>query len=316
MSSNPALIGRIANAHRFQADTVEKVLRLKQLLVELDRHPVLKGKLVLKGGTALNLFYLDLARLSVDIDLNYTGQVERVGMLAERPLIVSATEQTCSALGYQVQRGPDDHALVAWSLGFRNHAGHPDHIQVEINFLYRICAQSTGVLAAKRFGDEVECSFTVLSIEELLAGKLTAMIDRQHPRDLFDVYRFKREGVRHDPELLRKLAVLFGSTLPHDLRKYSVERCERVITANLERLLYALLRADDRPKANEMFELVRPVLAAILDPARESSFLDGMGAGRYQPELLFPNQLEIAERIRRHPALLWKAQSVAEHLAR
>ena len=77
MSANPALVIRLAGAHHFQADIVEKVLRLKQCLAEFDRHPVLKGKLVLKGGTALNLFYLDLARLSVDIDLNFTGQVER-----------------------------------------------------------------------------------------------------------------------------------------------------------------------------------------------------------------------------------------------
>ena len=123
MSANPALVVRLANAYRFQADIVEKVLRLKQCLVEFDRHPVLKGKLVLKGGTALNLFYLDLARLSVDIDLNYIGQVEREGMLAERPLIVGVIEQTCSALGYQVRRGTDDHALVTWTLGFRNQRG-------------------------------------------------------------------------------------------------------------------------------------------------------------------------------------------------
>jgi hypothetical protein len=42
--------------------------------------------------------------------------------------------------------------------------------------------------------------------------------------------------------------------------------------------------------------------------------LDAMAAGRYEPELLFPNQPEIVQRIRRHPALLWKAQNVADHL--
>src|ERR1035437_2270943 len=140
MSANPALFARFATAHRLQADIVEKVLRLKQCLVEFDRHPALKGKLVLKGGTALNLFYLDLARLSVDIDLNYTGQVEREGMHKERPLIIRAIEQTCSALGYQVRHGTDDHALFSLTLGFQNHVGRPDHIQIELNFLYRICA--------------------------------------------------------------------------------------------------------------------------------------------------------------------------------
>ena len=46
---------------------IEKVLHLLNLLDQLNRHPMLKGKWVLKGGTALNLFVFDLPRLSVDI---------------------------------------------------------------------------------------------------------------------------------------------------------------------------------------------------------------------------------------------------------
>ena len=49
---------------------IEKVLRLLAILKTFFSHPVLKDKYVLKGGTALNLFYFDLPRLSVDIDLN------------------------------------------------------------------------------------------------------------------------------------------------------------------------------------------------------------------------------------------------------
>jgi len=66
-----------AKATGFQADNLEKVLRLRELLNELQRHSFLLGKLALKGGTALNLFYLGLKRLSVDIDLNYIGHVDR-----------------------------------------------------------------------------------------------------------------------------------------------------------------------------------------------------------------------------------------------
>jgi hypothetical protein len=41
--------------------------------------------MALKGGTALNLFHFDVPRLSVDIDLNYVGAIERDTMLAENP---------------------------------------------------------------------------------------------------------------------------------------------------------------------------------------------------------------------------------------
>jgi len=52
----------------------------------------LKNRLVLKGGTALNLFFFEVPRLSVDIDLNYVGKTERQEMLLERPEVERALE--------------------------------------------------------------------------------------------------------------------------------------------------------------------------------------------------------------------------------
>jgi predicted nucleotidyltransferase component of viral defense system len=67
----------VTEAIGFKAEMVEKVLHLLNLLNALNSHPFLKGKWVLKGGTALNMFLLDLPRLSVDIDLNYIGALDR-----------------------------------------------------------------------------------------------------------------------------------------------------------------------------------------------------------------------------------------------
>jgi predicted nucleotidyltransferase component of viral defense system len=61
MKFDAAQITKLARDMGFPADRLEKVLRLRELLAELHKH--LQGKLVLKGGTALNLFYLDLARV-------------------------------------------------------------------------------------------------------------------------------------------------------------------------------------------------------------------------------------------------------------
>ncbi|SRR5581483_7225414 len=80
--------------------------------------------------------------------------------------------------------------------------------------------------------------------------------------------------------------------------------------------LYPRLRADDRPSADEMLELVRPILTAILNPKTEVAYLEAIAAGRYEPALLFPDQAETSGRVRHHPAmLLWKAENVAKHLA-
>jgi predicted nucleotidyltransferase component of viral defense system len=76
---------REAAATEFRAEILEKVIHFFSLLDVFQKHPFLKGKWALKGGTALNLFWFDVPRLSVDIDLNYIGQVEREAMLAECP---------------------------------------------------------------------------------------------------------------------------------------------------------------------------------------------------------------------------------------
>jgi hypothetical protein len=140
--------------------------------------------------------------------------------------------------------------------------------------------------------------------------------DRHHPRDLYDLHRFSTARLRHNPELLRKFAVLFGSTMDHDLRTYRMDRFKVLNQKELERLLYPLLRADDRPAADKMLKTVSPLLATVLDHNRETSYLEAMASGKYQPELLFPEHADIVERIRKHPALLWKAANVAEHLSK
>jgi predicted nucleotidyltransferase component of viral defense system len=311
-----AYVKRIADATGFEAVQLEKVIRLRQLLIEFRKHLFLRERLVLKGGTAVNLFYLELARLSVDIDLNYIGQLDREEMQRERPEIVKAAEQISNALGYKVQRSADDYALNEWFLTYQNHVGSFDQIQIEINFLMRACALPPQLRQAISIGDEAACEFPALAIEELFAGKIRAMIDRKHPRDLYDLFRLRKAGLRYDSEVMRKLAVLFGTTLNRDFRSYNMSRFADIDEEAFKRLLYPLLKAGDRPTGAEMFALDRPLLEGVLDHRREANFLEAMAAGKYQPGLLFPKDAAIAGRILNHPALLWKAENVRLYLSK
>jgi predicted nucleotidyltransferase component of viral defense system len=316
MKLDTAYLNDAAKQTGFDPYNVEKVLRLKELLREFLRHPFLKGKLVLKGGTGINVFLFELPRLSVDIDLNYIGQVDRDRMQAERPEVERAVEEIALGLGYRPQAGTNDWALKEFHLSFNNHAKRADRLQVEVNFLMRICALPPQSRKAIQLADEAPCEFPVLAIEELMAGKLKAMIERSHPRDLYDLYRFSQAGVNYDSEMLTKLTVLFASTLAHDLSSYTLDRYDRVGREDIERLLYPLLRSGDRPTTEDMTAAIRALLGSVLDYAKEKTYLDAMARGEYRPELLFPNRPDIVERIARHPAVLWKATNVAEHLSR
>ena len=90
---------RVAGETGHQAGTLEKVLRILDLLQEIARDRVLADRLVLKGGTALNLFHVGLDRLSVDIDLNYVGALDRAAMEAERPDVDAALDRLLTSQG-------------------------------------------------------------------------------------------------------------------------------------------------------------------------------------------------------------------------
>lgn len=316
MKLEAAYMSDVARRTGFDPGNIERVLRLKELLREFLRHPFLKGKLVLKGGTGINVFLFELPRLSVDLDLNYISQVDRDSMQAERPEVERAVEQIALGLGYRTQAGKNNWALTEFNLSFNNHAKRPDHLQVEVNFLMRVCALPPRPLKAIQLADEAPSDFPILAIEELMAGKLKAMIERTHPRDLYDLYRFSQAGVNHDTEMLTKLTILFASTLPHELSSYRLDRCDRVEGKDVGKLLYPLLRSGDRPTAEDMIVVVRPLLKHVLDWTKGRAYLDAMARGEYRPGLLFPDRPDVEERIARHPALVWKATHVAEHLSR
>ena len=96
----------------FRPEILEKVIRLLSLLDGLRSHPFLKGRIALKGGTALNLFIFDVPRLSVDIDLNYVAAADRETMLTERPRVDEAIEAVCEREDLRVTRTPDEHAPI------------------------------------------------------------------------------------------------------------------------------------------------------------------------------------------------------------
>jgi predicted nucleotidyltransferase component of viral defense system len=85
MRFSTAELDRAAAQSGFQSEPLEKVLHLLELLEGLRSHPFLGHRLVLEGDTALNLFVLDLPRLSVDIDLNYCGRARPAAGAASSP---------------------------------------------------------------------------------------------------------------------------------------------------------------------------------------------------------------------------------------
>lgn len=307
---------RMAADLGFGAEPLEKVLRLVELLADLGGHPYLRDRLVLKGGTALNLFLSDVPRLSVDIDLNYIGSADLATMQAERPEVERAIAAVCGRLGLQVTRVPSEHAGGKWRVTYTGAAGNPGTLELDINYLLRVPLWPPMALDSRPLGPYGAKQVRIVDLHELVAGKLAALLGRSVVRDVFDARELLgRDDL--DPERLRLGFVVFGAMQRRDWREVRTEDVEARLDDVRSQLL-PLLRTTTTPPAAEVRAWVdrlvaqcRERLSSVL-PLRpeELRFVEEVNSrGEIAPELLTDDP-DLQARIRTNPGLLWKAQKV------
>jgi hypothetical protein len=120
-----------------QSSSLAKVILLLELLDAIRSHPSLKERVVLRAARLSTCSGSTSPRLSVDIDLNYIGAVDRDRMLADRLKIEQALHAVCGRVGVQPRRVPSDHAGGKWRLNFNRVAGGTSTLEMDVNFLLR-----------------------------------------------------------------------------------------------------------------------------------------------------------------------------------
>jgi len=164
------------------------------LLLQVIPHIAEEKTLALKGGTAINLFLRNMPRMSVDIDLTYLPFDNRdtalsnisnaLGRIKER---IKKSLQEASVSNHIVE-GTDVKLFVQTKNA---------QIKIEVNTVTRGHLYPTRVLQAhETVQDEFKkfAAIQIVSNAELYGGKICAALDRQHPRDLFDVYLLFQES--------------------------------------------------------------------------------------------------------------------------
>ena len=319
MRFSSAEILPIARPNGFDEGTVEKVLHLVHLLNVLNSHPALRGKWVLKGGTALNLFVLCHPRLSVDIDLNYIGALEREDMLADRPRIEQAARAVFSREGFAVRRVPSEHAGGKWRLSYPSFTGQPANLDVDFNFMYRQPLWEIRHADSHPLGEFQARGIPVLDLHELVAGKLSALFSRRQARDLFDCHRVL-DTDELQRERLRIAFVAYGGMNRKDWRTVSVDDVD-FDSAELARQLGPALRSRQPPEQEalaqygaRLVEQCRTALSIVLPfNDAERAFLDLLlDRGEVDASIL-TSDTTLQERIQSQPLLAWKALNVRRH---
>ena len=164
----------------------------------------------LKGGTAINLFIRDMPRLSVDLDLVFADhRVPREQAFARIGEALRQASERLAARGFQTRTQATADGAETKLLVRRGSI----EVKIEVNFVMRGTVHPVAQAAlVPRARDALlaDLEIPVVSFADVYGGKLVAAMDRQHPRDLFDVMQlFEHEGIT--PEVRRAFVIYLAS---------------------------------------------------------------------------------------------------------
>ena len=255
----------------------------------------------LKGGTAINLFVRDMPRLSVDLDLVFPDHTLPREEALRR--INEAIRQSVARLkkqGFQT-RVPASTDAGETKLLVRQGA---IEVKVEVNFVMRGTVRPVRMASLTQNARDTlqaDLEIPVVSLEDVYGGKLVAAMDRQHPRDLFDVLQlFAHEGITAG--IRRAFVVYLAShNRPvHEVLFPSLRDVRREFEHNFAGMTVEPLELDTLLAARE--RMMRELQQGLT--ADERQFLLSLVAAEPEWSLLGVPHLE------QLPGLRWKLQNL------
>ncbi len=275
-----------------------------ELMLNTIPHVTAEPGFALKGGTAINLFVRDMPRLSVDIDLTYLPVEEPRDVALNR--ISEALRRIAAAIktvipGVKVQ---ESQARESKRIAKLVVASSQTRIKIEPNEVIRGTVYPVEERELTERAEEMfERSVTarVLSIPDLYGGKVCAALDRQHPRDLFDVKMLlEHEGVTDE---IRKAFIVYLAS--HDrpiseLLDPTRKDIRRIYENEFAGMAVDEIAYEDLIAARET--LIETVKNALTD--NEKTFLISLKEG--QPKWTLMG----IEGIEKFPAVQWKLRNI------
>lgn len=288
----------------FLRDYIDQVRLLLRVLPHLDRIP----DFAMKGGTAINLFLRPLPRLSVDIDLVYLPIEDRPASLkkieANLGLLKQSVEKEVGIKSCRLEVKPEYSKLYI--------EDQSSIIKVEPNSLLRgtifSCAKvNTHPFVKKEFGFEAKVN--LIDSREIYAGKFCAAIDRQHPRDFFDVREIMKEITKTELEEFRSPFCVYmamtGRPIHELLNSKLVPNFEKTFKSSFDGMTNEAVSAKelivsfDQFKKSSLFSFTKG----------EKEFLIKMQIGEVVPEGLKLSESQ-KKKIPSLPGIKWKILNV------
>ncbi len=275
---------------------------LRQVSLLLQCMPAIREQdtFALKGGTAINLFIQNLPRLSVDIDLTYVHLTDRETSLSNiqnglREIAIAIKSLNPKFI-IREQISKNSGFLLKLHIYDENTT-----IKIEPNFVSRgtVFPVTEGTIckrARDTFGIFID-KVPMLDAAEVYAGKICATLNRQHPRDLFDIYHLLQTGGITDNIRQAFVIYLAGDSRPiHEMLEPNRLDISKVFEREFNRITEQAITLEELHSTRE--QLITIINNSLTDNERE--FLISVKQGKPRFELMPFNHID------QLPAIIWK----------
>ena len=308
MRYDTIVLSKLSNKLGVVRNTLEKVLRLAEILRFINNNDILKDKLALKGGTAINLLYSDLPRLSVDIDLDFAQNLDKNDMLKIRELIKEVLITHFTGEGYILSKHSRySYALDSFVIAYTPSGGGSDNIKVEINYAIRshILPLEQKMLDLS----VIENPFSVLTVPkiEIYAGKINALLSRDQIRDLYDTYQMITNNLldTHEIEILKNV-VLFYRYIQNETLDFNDDFKSKFTRRSYVRDLLSVIKKGDSFNLDDAINKVLEFIKSITRyDENQKLFIKSIEIDIPRFDYLFEDNAMLNNAIE-HPLTKWK----------
>lgn len=305
-------VNELAKKNSFNRNMTEKVLRLYSILEFLNKEQF-EGAFSLKGGTAINLFLLDLPRLSVDIDLDFNLPLSKEEMLVKRNFFNVLIQKYMEENNYSLSdKSKFIHSLDSFVYAYTSTSGAIDSLKIEINYSDRVHVLKS---IKSPSSNKLNSKITVmrLSDEELIGSKINALIARTTPRDVYDVYTLFKTGHVKNESLIRKISIFYlclASEIPIDIERLLATAIEKINNLTFQKIKQALIPVLHKGIVFNVKETTSCVAKElkrffILDE-NDRTFIEKLNHKTFDPTTLFAS-FNVQD-VSNHPMGIWKTK--------
>lgn len=273
-----------------------------KLLLKVLPYVAQEEVFALKGGTAINMFVWDMPRLSVDLDLVYIN-------FDDRDIAMQNISKALLNIKTNVLRRIENIKVETRI----NSSGHEEklifihqntQVKIEVNNIMRGIIHPTNLMKISKVVQEefgLFADMKIISIGELFGGKICAALDRQHPRDLFDIHHMIKSGIYNNEVKEGFIAALLSHPRAiHKMLNPNFHDQQVVFASQFQGM-------SDAPFNYRDFELTRIELINIIHTSlneQDKEFLISFKSG-------YPNwDLSSINRLGDLPAVKWKLLNI------